>query len=199
MSGTRRGAGREPGRPREPRVDAAALAATRELLCEVGYADTTIDKIARRAQVSRTAIYRRWPSKALIVHEAVFPASDPRLHVASTGDLASDLRALVNGWVALLRRPELLAAMPGLMADAAADPGLRQVFRAGLEATAREELTRVLSDAAAREQARSDISAETILHLVAGTILVRVTTWDPDPLDDLARELTLILYRACLL
>jgi hypothetical protein len=101
--------------------------------------------------------------------------------------------------VALLRRPELLAAMPGLMADAAADPGLRQVFRAGLEATARGELTRVLSDAASREQARGDISAETILHLVAGTILVRATAWEPDSLDDLARELTLILHRACLL
>src|SRR5512135_1016886 len=134
MSGTRRGAGREPDRPREPRVDAAALAATRELLCEVGYADTTIDKIARRAQVSRTAVYRRWPSKALLVHEAVFAPADPRLHVTSTGDLAADLQALVYGWVALLERPEILAAMPGLMADAVADDRLRQAFRAGLEA-----------------------------------------------------------------
>jgi AcrR family transcriptional regulator len=59
-------------------VDAAALAAARELLCEVGYAPTTIDTIARRAQVSRTALYRRWPSKALLVHEAVLSSHRTR-------------------------------------------------------------------------------------------------------------------------
>lgn len=198
LAGSRASSGREPGRPREARVDAAALAAARELLCEVGYAATTIDTIARRAQVSRTALYRRWPSKALLVHEAVFAPADPRLHVTSTGDLAADLQALVYGWVALLERPEILAAMPGLMADAVADARLREAFRAGLEAAVREELTGILSDAAARGQAQGGVSAETILHLLAGTILLRATAWGPDSLAGLARELTLILHRSCL-
>jgi AcrR family transcriptional regulator len=179
-------------------VDAAALAAARELLCEAGYAATTVDAIARRAQVSRTAIYRRWPSRALLVHEAVFPPADLRLHVPSTGDLAADLRALVFGWVALLERPEILAAMPGLMADAVADAQLRAAFRAGLEAAVREELAAMLSDGVARGQARSGVSAETILHLLAGTILLRAAAWGPASLPELARELTLLLHRSCL-
>jgi AcrR family transcriptional regulator len=189
---------REPGRPREARVDAAALAAARELLCEAGYTATTIDAIARRARVSRTAIYRRWPSKALLVHEAVFPPADPLLHITSTGDLAADLRALAYGWVALLGRPEIMAAMPGLLADAVADARLRETFRSGLEAAARGELAGMLSGAAARGQARPGVSAETILHLLAGTALLRAAAWGPDSLTELAGELTVLLHRACL-
>lgn len=183
---------REPGRPREARVDVAALAAARELVCEVGYADTTIDGIARRAGVSRTAIYRRWPSKALIVHEAVFPASDLRLHLAVTGDLGADLRALVFGLAALFERPEILAAMPGLMADAVADARLREAFQGGLESVVQEELSAMLGEA------REGISAETVLHLVTGAMLFRAATRGLDSLEELAAELTLILQRACL-
>ncbi|MEO3788393.1 TetR/AcrR family transcriptional regulator [Actinocorallia sp. B10E7] len=190
---------REPGRPREARVDVAALAAARELVCELGYADTTIDGIARRAGVSRTAIYRRWPSKALIVHAAVFPASDLRLHLTVTGDLAADLRALVFGLAALFERREVLAAMPGLMADAVADARLREAFQAGLESAVRDELSGMLSDAVARGEAREDVSAETLLHLVTGTMLFRVAVRGLDSLEELASELTMILQRACLL
>lgn len=173
-------------------MDVAALAAARELVCEVGYADTTIDGIARRAGVSRTAIYRRWPSKALIVHEAVFPASDLRLHLSVTGDLGEDLRALVFGLAALFERPEILAAMPGLMADAVADVRLREAFQGGLESVVQEELSAMLGEA------REGITAETVLHLVTGAMLFRAATRGTDSLEQLAAELTVILQRACL-
>jgi len=185
------------GRPRDPRVDAAALRATRELLCELGYADTTIDRIARRARVSRTAIYRRWPSKALIVHEAVFPPADGRLHVAARGDLETDLRELVAGAVVLFGRPEVVAALPGLMADAAADERLRAAFRAGLESTAGNELARLLDEARSRGEVRSGVTAGTLMHLLAGTLLVRAVAWGTGELEPLADELGDLLLHAC--
>ena len=76
----------ELGRPRDKRIDSAVLRSTVELLAETGYADLSVDAIARRAGTSKPAIYRRWPSKAHLVHEAVFPISDatalPRHRVA---------------------------------------------------------------------------------------------------------------------
>ena len=48
--------------------------AAAELVVEVGYADLTVAAIAERAGTSKPAIYRRWPSKAHLVHEAAFPA-----------------------------------------------------------------------------------------------------------------------------
>jgi AcrR family transcriptional regulator len=186
----------EAGRPRDPRVDAAVLTAARELVREVGYADTTVEKIAARAGVSRTAIYRRWPAKALVVHEAVFPSASEQTHLESRGDLRADLTALVHGALVLFSREEVRAAMPGLMADAAVDARLRRAFRDGMEATARRELSAVLDGGRERGELRQDVSAGTLMHLVAGAFLFRMVAWAPEELVPLAEELTSLLITA---
>src|ERR1039458_3152755 len=64
------------GRPRDPRVDEAILAATRELLVKVGYRRLAVDAVARRAAVSRTTVRLRWKSKAELVFDAVAPGAE---------------------------------------------------------------------------------------------------------------------------
>src|SRR5919201_1691169 len=85
-------AGRAAARPRDRRLDAAVLGATRRLLVEVGYRDLSIEAVARRAGVHRPTIYRRWRSKAELVHAAIYPAGDVTLRVPDTGDFARDIR-----------------------------------------------------------------------------------------------------------
>ena len=80
--------------PAIKRIDSAVLRSTVELLAETGYADLSVDAIARRAGTSKPAIYRRWPSKAHLVHEAVFPISDATA-LPDTGSLAGDVREMV--------------------------------------------------------------------------------------------------------
>ena len=60
-----------------------------ELLGEVGYAALSVDAIARQAGTSKPTIYRRWPSKAHLVHEAVFPAGIAT-ELPDTGSLAGE-------------------------------------------------------------------------------------------------------------
>ena len=55
------------GRPRSEAVRGAILTAAAELAAEGGPGAATIDAIARRAEVSRTTIYKWWPSAASIV------------------------------------------------------------------------------------------------------------------------------------
>ena len=57
------------GRPRDPRIDDAVIEATIDLLEQVGYLQLTISAIADRAGTNKPAIYRRWPTKAHLVHE----------------------------------------------------------------------------------------------------------------------------------
>ena len=83
------------GRPRDPRIVGAVLKATVDLLGETGYADLSVDAIAKRAGTSKPAIYRRWPSKAHLVHEAVFPIGEATA-LPDTGSLAGDVRAMVR-------------------------------------------------------------------------------------------------------
>ena len=58
------------GRPRDPRIEQAVLNATAVLLVRHGYADLNLAEVARRARTTKPAIYRRWRSKAHLVHEA---------------------------------------------------------------------------------------------------------------------------------
>ena len=104
------------GRPRDPRLDRSILAATRDLLGEVGYAKTTISAIARRSGVATPAIYRRWSSKEEIVEEAVFGVQDATTP-ASTEDLTADLKTWALMFLGQLADPPVRAALPGLISS----------------------------------------------------------------------------------
>src|SRR5207244_6850960 len=106
------------GRPRDPRIDSAVLRSTVELLGETGYAELSVDAIARRAGTSKPAIYRRWPSKAHLVHEAVFPINSGT-ELPDTGSLADDVREMVRRTAAVLTTPAARAALPGLVGEMA--------------------------------------------------------------------------------
>src|SRR4029078_2668204 len=82
------------GRPRRRRIDAAILRATTDLLVEIGYSNLTMAAVAERAGTTKTALYRRWASKAEIVHEAAFPAA-PTAIESPPGDFGADVRNMI--------------------------------------------------------------------------------------------------------
>lgn len=92
----RRSSGKNRGRF-DPALDAAILEAALEGLGEQGYDRMSMDDIASRARVGKAAIYRRWPSKAAVVADAIAhwrrglgPVDPP-----NTGSLRGDIDALV--------------------------------------------------------------------------------------------------------
>ncbi|MFE0148554.1 TetR/AcrR family transcriptional regulator [Nonomuraea sp. NPDC059007] len=62
---------RSPGRPRSQKVDADVLAAALDLLIERGAADTSIERVAQRAGVTRATVYRRFPDKTTLLIQAI--------------------------------------------------------------------------------------------------------------------------------
>lgn len=104
------------GRPRDPAIDAAVLAATRELLVEAGFAGTTVHEIARRSGVHPPAIYRRWPSRISLIEDAAF-SEMVEVPVEPTGDLRADLLRFLEAYGAMLDRAPARAAIPGLLAS----------------------------------------------------------------------------------
>lgn len=81
---------------RSARVRADVLAAVAETVAAVGYDGLSIDEVARRAGVHKTSIYRRWPSKADLVIEAMHDRSDHAMTMPDTGHLASDVLAFLR-------------------------------------------------------------------------------------------------------
>ncbi len=173
------------GRPRDARIDEAVLRATAELLEEVGYLRLTVGAIAERAGTNKPAIYRRWPTKAHLVHEAAFPI-DGRAAVAPPGDdLRSNIRALVAIGLDLLARPAARAALVGLMAEANGDSQLFPDIRGRLATGPWGWLERRIELAIEAGEVRADVLPSTVLELIAGSTLMAVGV---RPREDLGAE-----------
>ncbi len=160
------------GRPRDPRIDVAILRATADLLVEIGYPSLTMAAVAARAGTTKTALYRRWSSKAELVHEAVFPAV-PTAIQAPSGDVTADLRAMIEAARDVFTSPVVHAALPGLLADMSADDALSARVRARFNDLF--EAVRVrLRDAVDRGEVRPEIDPDTLVDLIGGATLLAV-------------------------
>lgn len=85
------------GRKRDPARDVAILEATIEVLAEVGFSGLTMDLVAAQAKAGKATLYRRWPSKAELVLDAVTRMKQSQVDLAQmpdTGTLRGDLLAL---------------------------------------------------------------------------------------------------------
>ena len=122
------GHGSDRGRPRDPEMDSIILRATIDLLSEVGYVQLTVAEVARRAGVSKPAIYRRWSQKSQLVVEAMATQIRPGQDNDS-GSAATDLLALTEQLVDVLTQTPLGRVLPGLVAEMAADPALAASYR----------------------------------------------------------------------
>jgi AcrR family transcriptional regulator len=171
------------GRPRDDRIDDAVRRATLDLLESGGYLELSITAIAERAGTTKPAIYRRWPTKAHLVHDAVFPAQELQA-VPAGGDLRADIRALVSIGLELLGRPAARAALPGLLAETAADPALGAdvLGRAagGTWAWLQDRLEAGVADG----EVRADVKASTMFELVAGAAFIATATRAGGAVDD---------------
>jgi AcrR family transcriptional regulator len=170
------------GRPRDRRIDGAVLAATVALLGETGYAALSVDAIARRAGTSKPAIYRRWPSKAHLVHEAVFPIGR-ETDLPATGSLDDDVREMMRRTVAVLTTPAARAALPGIVGEAAADPTLHAALLERFADVLGSGLSDWLAAATARGEVRSDVTAADVVDAIAGITFLALIT-HADTLDD---------------
>lgn len=183
---------RRQGSRRDPSIDASVLEATRRLLVERGYSATTIDLVATTAGVSRPAIYRRWTSKAQLVHEAAFPDVGPGV---PADDFAAEITRLCHGAIAMYGDPVVREAIPGLLVDLRSDRRMRRVLSDRLEAAVRGRLATRLDEEVTNGVARPVISADTILDVIAGGAWYAVCVRRVKDTDRAARELALLVLR----
>ncbi|SEQ91368.1 transcriptional regulator, TetR family [Streptomyces sp. yr375] len=117
----------------------AALA----LVAEVGYPRTTIEGIAARAGVGKQTIYRWWGSKADVLLEAFLDLSEQAgreagaaerepYAIPDTGDLATDIKAVLRATVDQLTDPRFEAPSRALAAEGVVNEQVGREFTAKL-------------------------------------------------------------------
>jgi AcrR family transcriptional regulator len=178
---------------RDPDVDAQVLAATRRLLTERGYRRTSIDAIAEASGVSRPTIYRRWPSKAHVVYDAVYPDNAP--DVEPSARPFSEIDGTIHGVVEMMGDPAAREALPGLMAEMRTDPTLQPKFAelhtARVLAGLRELLAR-------NPGSLRQVDAQVLLDAIAGAAIQALCIRGVTDLDEFADSLADLLLNGLL-
>ena len=165
---------RRRGRQRSAETEQVILQVTRELLVECGVQGLTIEKVAARAGVAKTTIYRRWRDKDELALAVVLDMVEQVVKLPELGDTRAELLAFVNAAVKVLGSTLMGRVMQGLVSDLATDPELAQAFRDRVVSVRDREVERLVERGIARGDLRPDTNPETAHELLIGPVYYRL-------------------------
>lgn len=172
---------RRPGRPPDPTLDPALRQAVQEVLAEHGWRGTTVERVAERAGVARTTVYRRHGS----VHGVMLLLMDgiyAQAPVPDTGSLRSDLVILMREIVVIWRDPAHVRYLSALVTVQHENVDLALAYQQQFEQR-RAATSAIVTRAVARGDLAPDADGDLLLDLLAGIIAQRVLLRRL-PLDD---------------
>ncbi|MFI9625000.1 TetR/AcrR family transcriptional regulator [Streptomyces sp. NPDC052042] len=171
--GTRRRAPAGAAVLREDVTDAIRSAVFEELAA-VGFARMSIEGIARRAGVGKTAVYRRWKSKLALVLDLVSAVAVQGMPAPATGSLHGDVRAVLELAAYALRHPVASQVIPDLLVEAARNPEIADTIKAALLDPQQGIAAVVVRDAVARGELPECSDPDRALDLIVGPLYWRL-------------------------
>jgi AcrR family transcriptional regulator len=163
-------------------LDGAILDAVLVGLAERGYDQMSMDDVASRARVGKAAIYRRWPSKAAVVADAIahWRRGLGSVQPPGTGSLRGDIDALV-AVVPEMDETEIgmMKVVIGVATAATNDPVLAAALDELVLSQPRRMINVVLDNAVARGEIPAGRDLALIADAALGLNILRAITGRP--------------------
>ena len=161
------------GRPRSPVVDQAILGAALELFIEHGVAGASIEKIARRAGVGKTSIYRRWSSRETLLAQAIEAFRNATGYTTDLLDRTPprDFVKLLIDACDVIARPEIRKLMARLIGSVPDYPKLIEVYRETYYLPRRLAFVRALERVQAAGLLARNTDLETLADMLSGALM----------------------------
>ncbi|ULR55672.1 TetR/AcrR family transcriptional regulator [Streptomyces deccanensis] len=159
-----------------------------ELLSEVGFDRLTFDAMATRAGVSKTTLYRRWPTKHDLVIDAVRRRVDFSFTVSDQGGFRADVLEalrLLSNW---LKRDG--AMLRNLVDAGRRDADLREATERQIAQPLDGMWEEVIDRAQGRGELRSGVDLSWLSELAQGVLLNRILVADVPVTDAFLERLT---------
>jgi AcrR family transcriptional regulator len=131
-----------------------------------------MDQVAARASVSKTTLYRRWPSKVALVMDVWAQAVELGIPVPDTGSARGDLLAMVSEVAAILDDSMVGHALPSLVDVRFREPTFAVAF-GELFAARRALLRTVLQRWVERGELRADVDLGVVLDQLLAPLYYR--------------------------
>lgn len=171
---------------RTARVRAAVLRATGDLLAEGGLSQLDLGEVARRAEVGKTTVYRRWGSPTSLVADLLTDMAEQSQPHTETGRIVDDLRANAHLVRRTLSDPRQGPLFKALIAAATCDEhtatALHRFYR-----TRVAEWAKCVRQAVERGELPEGTDAEEVIRAVSAPLYYRLLTTGA-PLDEEVAE-----------
>ena len=164
-------------------ITAAIRDAVMHELAAVGYGRLSIEAVARRAGVGKTAIYRRWSNKLEMVLEIVTKVAGRKMPMPDTGTLRGDVEILLRILATALRHRLASQIIPDLLAEAARNPQIAETLHATLRGYSAELGTSLVGRAVERGELPPGTDPDTGVDVVLGPLYWRLAV-ARGPVDD---------------
>jgi AcrR family transcriptional regulator len=182
------------GRPRDPAAQRAIREATLELLDEKGYQGVTMAAVAERAGMAKTTIYRRWPTKAQMVLDAI--AGDVEIRDIDTkGDPLSNLQSVMKAFYRLAQGDGRLPLSP---VELLREADVGEAFYDRLLAPLRSRAIALVERAIDEGSIRSDVDPAELVDIMMGVGIYKSLTMGARPDPDLAARVFGIVMEGAL-
>lgn len=143
-------------------------------LAAVGYGRLSIEAVARRAGVSKTAIYRRWSSKVGLVLEIVSTVAGQKLPLLDTGSFNGDVEMLLRIIARALKHPLASQIIPDLLAEAARNPQIAETLQGALREHQQHVGELLIGRAVSRGELPACADPHAIVDLIVGPLYWRL-------------------------
>jgi AcrR family transcriptional regulator len=155
-------------------ITAAIRNAVMNELAEVGYGRLSIEAVARRAGVGKTAIYRRWSNKLEMVLEIVSDVAGRAVPLPDTGSFADDLALLTMIVSRALQHRIASQIIPDLMAEAARNPQIAETLQKALRTHQQAVGEKLVGQAVRRGELPEGTDPELAVDLMLGPLYWRL-------------------------
>ena len=156
--------------PRTRRVRQVILDAAVEVLLTDGAEHVTATRVADRADVARTTIYRHWPDQASLLLATIDAVTSPHHPPPNVGVLDSDLRSALKNLRTRLVTHETRPLFGALASRAHHDEGFAAAQRRFVEQLVRP-VAAVLEAARDRGEVVGELDCQLEATLLAGPVL----------------------------
>lgn len=191
------------GRPRDPAVDAAILRAAYDLFLERGIDGASIEQIAKRADVGKLTVYRRWSSKENLIAQAIEAAveqadwpSNDRLAAMSVRELTE---RTLDQQAETAAAPEFRALVARIFGSSISHPSLMATYWKHYIMPRRKATAALLEQARKDGTLPGDTDIEVLIDMTAGAVTYRVLQPDPPDATEMRRYLRALYHQAGLL
>ena len=165
---------------RTERSKAVVLAETYRQLSQGGLANVSIDEISRVSGVSKTTIYRHWPSRSALLIDACSRLGGD-VGVPDTGSLRGDLHALLSSLAEQLRTASWSAVIPSIADAAERDPEI-SAMQAQWQKSVTAPFVTLTERAKGRAEVSTDVNASDLVATTVGALFYR-RWFSREPLD----------------